>query len=209
MGTFARRYTQGCCQELLPPFELWLSHTSGSSDPLGGDAKCGVESDATPLPSGGFHLPCQVTSNGAALYVTLVLPGQERTLSIGEMEIYGIPPVLSKEPTLRAGWTHFIVQGITGIYKDLYGKELPDFEMMPPWVWFALVGLLGCCTFVVVFLARSLCSNRRQTDSARAHSGSFDSRPKKYATLSRCAPEVGDPQVQDEEQTSVKSFESI
>ena len=81
-------------QQLLPPFELWVSGVPG--DAVGGDAssvRCGDGPLAIPLGVGGFFFRCPAVGTLLArnTYVTLRQVGTARVLSLAELQVYSLP----------------------------------------------------------------------------------------------------------------------
>jgi len=85
-----------CCQDLLSPFEVWV--TEGPGDPLTWQAatRCG---DAVSVAAG--RGPFRVSCGGLRRrYVTLRLPGADRTLNIAELKIWGTLQAISSSPVV-------------------------------------------------------------------------------------------------------------
>ena len=83
-----------CCQDRLSPLQLWVGASVGDYNSAT-SASCGVDEvtlHAQPT-NGPFSYRC-ADSSGQPLsgsYVTLVLPGANRTLNLAEIQVYASP----------------------------------------------------------------------------------------------------------------------
>ena len=85
---FVRVHNRDICQERLGHFQVWVGHAAGLHDfPA---IKCidFVAPAATP----GWRVGFMVTCGAIGKHVTLFLPGEQRTLNLGEVYVYGNPP---------------------------------------------------------------------------------------------------------------------
>ena len=95
---------EDCCQADLSPFEVWVSEGEGSPDygvqPQSGAATlCGGEATSVPATAAGpFRIFCGGIKGN---YVTLRLPGPERTLSLAELRVFG-PATPTAQPPVTA-----------------------------------------------------------------------------------------------------------
>ena len=86
---------QDCCQEHLGDFEVWLGDASGAHTTQSATRCAAVPAIRIFADGVLYHptlTPIVVECEGAARYVTLLLPGKDRVLHISEISAWSAPP---------------------------------------------------------------------------------------------------------------------
>ena len=70
-----------CCQDRLSPFQIWVGESPGDFNSATSE-ECGVHDQIVPAEYGPFSFDCYGITGW---YVTIVLPGDTRTLNLAEV----------------------------------------------------------------------------------------------------------------------------
>jgi len=180
---------QDCCQEFLPPFEIWVSEKGGVPSLDAGATRCGGPI-VVPLTAGPFHVLCKDVEH-AGNFVTLLLSGAHRTLTITELQIFGSIVALPHSHTsaaVVAEPTYGQVEYSAGL-PSVFSDVAEDLHLLRPWMIFAIAGFFTFCGAVGLYVGNSTLRKRTKRALFRNSKQRSSSKRETYSHLNESIPE--------------------